>query len=77
MISNTYMNKGKVGLFGIIEHESNLKSARMFVHLEIFLFILSLILLFTVKELEAITTYMVFSIILLIISIITLNVQIL
>ena len=70
MISNTYMNKGKVGLFGIIEHESNLKSARMFVDLEILLFILSVILYFTVKELEAITTYMVFSIILLILSIV-------
>ena len=72
MISNTYMNKGKVGLFGTIEREANLKSARMFVNLEILLFILSVIMFFKVKELEATDAYMAFSAILLIVSIIEL-----
>lgn len=66
------MNKGKVGLFGTIEREANLKSARMFVNLEILLFILSVIMFFKVKELEATDAYMAFSAILLIVSIIEL-----
>lgn len=72
LISNRYMNKGKVGLFGTIEHEANLKSAQMFVYLELLLFILSIILFHTVKELEATGTYMFFSVVLLVVSIIEL-----
>lgn len=66
------MNKGKVGLFGTIEREANLKSARILVNLEILLFILSVIMFFKVKELEATDAYMAFSAILLIVSIIEL-----
>ena len=72
MISNRLMNKGKVGLFGTIEHEANLKSARMFVNLQILLFTLSVILFYTVKELEATGAYMFFSVVLLILSIVEL-----
>ena len=66
------MNKGKVGLFGTIEHEANLKSARMFVNLQILLFTLSVILFYTVKELEATGAYMFFSVVLLILSVVEL-----
>ena len=72
MISNVYMNKGKVGLFGTIEHDANLKSARMLVNLQVLLFALSMILYFTVQELEATDVYMVFSALLLVVSIVEL-----
>lgn len=72
MISNVYMNKGKVGLFGTIEHDANLKSARMLVNLQVLLFALSMILYFTVQELEATDVYMVFSALLLVVSVVEL-----
>ena len=72
MIANSLMSKGKVGLFGLIERSANLKSARMFVGLEVLLTALSVILYHSVPELEAIVFFMGFSIVLLIISIVEL-----
>lgn len=66
------MQKGKTGLFGTIEHNANLISARMFVNLEVMLTGLSALLYFTVKELSATLPFMIFSVVLLIISIVQL-----
>ena len=74
MISVSMMQKGKVGLFGAIEHSSNLISARFFFCLEMLLTALSVILYFTIPELGAGFTFVVFSVILLLVSIVELTV---
>lgn len=72
MISKSVMQRGKAGLFGTIERSANLVSAHMFVYLEVLLFGLSVLLYFKVKELGATFAFMVFSVILLIASIVEL-----
>ena len=72
MISKSMMYKGKVGLFGGIDRSSNYVSAYMFVFLEMLLTALSVLLYFTVPELRATTTFMAFSVVLLIASLVEL-----
>ena len=66
------MQKGKPGLFGTIEQSANLISARILVCLEILLCGLSVLLYFKVRELKAMSTFIVFSVILLIASVVEL-----
>ena len=66
------MYKGKVGLFAAIDRSSNYVSAYMFVFLEMLLTALSVLLYFTVPELRATTTFMAFSAVLLIASLVEL-----
>ena len=72
MISKSMMYKGKVGLFGAIDRSSNYVSVYMFVFLEMLLTALSVLLYFTVPELRATTTFMAFSAVLLIASLVEL-----
>lgn len=72
MISKSMMYKGKVGLFSAIDRSSNYVSAYMFVFLEMLLTALSVLLYFTVPELRATTTFMAFSAVLLIASLVEL-----
>ena len=74
MIPSSYMEKGKVGLFGMLERSGNLVSAHMFVYLQVLLSGISLLLYFEVKELEATGVFMAFSIILLIVSLVELRI---
>ena len=74
MIPSSYMEKGKVGLFGMLERSGNLVSAHMFVYLQVLLSGISLLLYFKVKELEATGVFMAFSIILLIVSLVELRI---
>lgn len=64
------MQKGKVGLFGAIERTANLESSKMYVALELLLTALSIIIYKTVQELEATDAFVIFSVILLIVSIV-------
>lgn len=66
------MQRGKLGLFGILEHSANLISAYMFVFLELLMCGLSLFLNAKVEELGSMSTYLHFSVILLIIAIVEL-----
>ena len=66
------MQKGKVGLFAGIDRSSNYVSAYMFVFLEMLLTALSVLLYFTVPELRATSTFMAFSVALLIASLVEL-----
>lgn len=70
MIYNSAMYKGKVGMFKSIESSANLISVKLLVCLQILLTILSIIIYYTVKELTAGIVFVVFSIVLLIISIV-------
>lgn len=72
MISKSIMQRGKAGLFKTIESSANLISVRMFVYLEVLLLGLSVLLYFNVKELGATIAFMIFSVILLIASIVEL-----
>ena len=63
------MNKGKLGLFYAIDRSSNLVSAYLFVGLELLLTALSVLLYFTVPELRATFDFMIFSAMLLLVSI--------
>ncbi len=69
MISKSYMQRGKLGLFGTLERSGNLISAHLFVYLELLLCGLSVLLYFKVRELGATSVFMVFSVVLLVISI--------
>ena len=69
MISKSYMQRGKLGLFGTLERSANLISAHLFVYLEVLLCGLSVLLYFKVRELGATSVFMVFSVVLLVISI--------
>ncbi len=64
------MQRGKIGLFGSIEHSSNLISAKLFFALQILLTVLSLILYYSIKELTAGFAFIVLSVIMLIVSIV-------
>lgn len=68
------MHKGKLGLFGAIDRSSNYTSAYIFVCLEVFLTALSVLLYFKVPELRATKTFLVFSGVMLIVSIVELAV---
>ena len=68
------MQKGKLGLFGAIDRYSNYVSAYILVGLEILLTALSVLLYFKVPELSATTAFMVFSCVLLIVSLVELAV---
>lgn len=72
MIYNSAMYKGKAGMFKNIESSANLISVKLLVCLQILLTILSIIIYYTVKELTSGIVFVVFSIVLLIISIVEL-----
>lgn len=72
MIYNSTMYKGKAGIFKGIESSANLISVKLLVCLQILLTILSIIIYYTVKELTAGIVFVVFSIVLLIVSIVEL-----
>ena len=74
LITNSMMHKGKLGLFGAIDRSSNYTSAYIFVCLEVFLTALSVLLYFKVPELRATKTFLVFSGVMLIVSIVKLAV---
>ena len=63
------MQKGKVGLFGTIEHSANLVSAKFFFILQLLLTGLSLIVYFNVPELSAGFAFVAISLVLLLVSI--------
>ncbi|MBP5728123.1 MAG: hypothetical protein J6Y48_13715, partial [Clostridia bacterium] len=52
MLTKQMMRQGKTGLFGMIERSTNLRNSRVFVALNVILFIISLVVRFTVRELE-------------------------
>ena len=52
MLTKQMMRQGKSGLFGMIERSTNLRNSRVFVALNVILFIISLVVRFTVWELE-------------------------
>ena len=58
MLTNQMMNKGKIGLFGMIERSSNLRNSRAFAVLALLLFALSLLLRNRVPELGMIPLFM-------------------
>ena len=68
------MNRGKLGLFYAIDRSSNLVSAHLFVGLEVLLTALSVLLYFTVPELRATFAFMIFSALLLLVSVVELAV---
>ena len=69
MISNLMMQKGKVGLFGTIEHSANLVSVKFFFIVQLLLTGLSLIVYFNVPELSAGFAFVAISLVLLLVSI--------
>ena len=64
------MQRGKVGLFGTIEHYANLVSSKFFFILQLLLSGLSLIVYFDVKELSAGFAFVIMSSVLLLVSIV-------
>ena len=62
------MYKGKAGLFSIIESTSNLRNIRAFVALASLLFVISVLLRFTVPEIGVIPFFMVYSGVMLLVS---------
>ena len=72
MLSNQLMARGKTGLFSLIENAANLRNGRTFVAVSALLFALSLLLKFTVPELSTVPFFMVFSLVMLLISIVEL-----
>ena len=72
MILNSAMHKGKAGIFNSIESQANLISVKMLVSLQILLSVMSIIIYYTVPELNAGIVFVVFSFVLLIVSIIEL-----
>ena len=58
MLTNQMMNKGKIGLFGMIERSSNLRNSRAFAVLTLLLFALSLLLRDRVPELRMLPVFM-------------------
>lgn len=72
MVTNEVMYKGKAGIFSGIERSSNTVSAKIFVILEIFLTMLSIIIYYAVPELEARGNFVFFSVLLLLVSIVEL-----
>ena len=72
LILDSEMHKGKAGIFNSIESQANLISVKMFVSLQILLSVMSIIIYYTVPELNAGIVFVVFSFVLLIVSIIEL-----
>ena len=52
MLTNQIMHQGKIGLFGLIERSTNLRNSRVFVALNVLLFIISVVVRFKVPEME-------------------------
>ena len=52
MLTKQMMRQGKPGLFGMIERSTNLRNSRVFVAMNVILFAISLVVRFTVRELE-------------------------
>ena len=52
MLTNQMMRQGKLGLFGMIERSANLRNSRVFVAMNVLLFAISVVVRFTVEELE-------------------------
>ncbi len=69
MVSNQIMARGKTGLFSLIESSANLRNARTFTAVTGLLFALSLLLRLRVPEIGTIPFFMVFSGVMLLISI--------
>ena len=72
MIFDSVMHKGKAGIFNSIESLANLISAKILVILNILLSVFSVIIYYMVPELKAGIVFVIFSIVLLIASIIEL-----
>lgn len=68
LISSNMMHKGKAGLFSIIEGKANLRNIRAHVVLTSLLFIISVILHFAVPEMGGVPYFMVYSAVMLVIS---------
>ena len=58
MLTNQMMNKGKTGLFGMIERSSNLRTSRAFAILTLLLFAISVLLRYRVPELGRLPLFM-------------------
>lgn len=74
MITNSMMQRGKIGLFGSIEYSSNLISSHLFFALQVLLTCLSLVMYFTIKELLAGFYFVVLSVLLLLVSIVEMTI---
>ena len=72
MVPNRLMFKGKAGLFGFIESSANQRNAKAFVALTSLLFAVSVLLKLTVPEIGIIPFFMVFSAVMLLVSIVEL-----
>ena len=72
MIPDNMMYKGKAGLFNMVESIANLRNIRAFVVLTSLLFALSVLLHFTVPEIRVIPAFMIFSAVMLLVSIVEL-----
>ena len=68
MVSNKMMVKGKAGLFSIIESTANLRTIKAFVALTSLLFAISVILHFAVPEMGVVPYFMIYSAVMLVIS---------
>ena len=71
-MTNQIMRQGKTGLFGMIERSCNLRNSRVFVALNVILFTISLVVRFTVQELEVGLWFMWLSAVMLIVSLVEL-----
>ena len=74
MITNSMMQRGKIGLFGSIEYSSNLISSQLFFALQVLLTCLSLVMYFTIEELLAGFYFVVLSVLLLLVSIVEMTI---
>ena len=72
MISERMMAKGKIGLFGTIESLANQRNIKAFAALAALLFAVSVLLNFTVPEIGAIPYFMLFSAVMLLVSLVEL-----
>ena len=72
MLTKQMMRQGKPGLFGMIERSTNLRNSRVFVALNVILFTISLVVRFTVQELEVGLWFMWLSAVMLIVSLVEL-----
>lgn len=70
MILDSIMQKGKAGIFNSIERSANLISVKILVSLQILLSVLSVIIYYSVPELKAGIVFLIFSVVLLIVSIV-------
>ena len=68
MLTNQMMNKGKSGLFSMIERSANLRNSRVFVVLNVILFIISVMVYYNVPELESRSVFMWLTAVMLLVS---------